>query len=216
MLLKESEVIKNMLIEKEGDKTKSPRSSPFHAWCLGLTFNPRHPIQHFWQKIIKRRVQLNWRFLTLQLFLFLYLHRKLDVFIADDVSLEYKSMSKCGLKVVGEPFAMSGTSISVKKGNPLFQQLNEALQAVRAEGLTDFIQTFWVKKYGSCTRETPPTQLKLEDLSGLFVQLTIAIVGCILGTIFHRTFYYFRKRWSYEADDLDDPSRFSQLETLVW
>lgn len=216
MLVKESEVIKNMLIEKEGDKTNSPRSSPFHAWCSGLTFNPRHPIQHIWQKIIKRRVQLNWRFLTLQLFLFLYLHRKLDVFIADDVSLEYKSMSKCGLKVVGEPFAMSGTSISVKKGNPLFHQLNEALQAVRAEGLTDFIQTFWVKKYGSCTRETPPTQLKLEDLSGLFLQLTIAIVGCILGTIFHRTFYYFRKRWSYEADDLDDPSRFSQLETLVW
>lgn len=145
----------------------------------------------------------------------MYLHRKLDVFIADDVSLEYKSMSKCGLKVVGEPFAMSGTSIAVKKGNPLFQQLNEALQTVRAEGLTDFIQTFWVKKYGSCTRETPPTQLKLEDLSGLFLQLTIAIVGCILGTIFHRTFYYFRKRWFYEADDLDDPSRFSQLETLV-
>ena len=140
----------------------------------------------------------------------------MDVFIADEVSLDYQSMNNCGLKVVGEPFAMSGTSIAVKKGNPLFKPLNEALQKVKASGLTDFIQRFWVKKYGSCTRDSPPAQLKLEDLSGLFLQLTIAMIGCILGTLCHSKFVTVRKRWAHKGDDFyNNVVTVSQLETLV-
>ena len=127
----------------------------------------------------------------------------------------------CQLKVVGEPFAMSGASIAVRKGNPLFIPLSEALQSLKAKGLTDYIQKFWVSKY-SCKRETPPAQLKVEDLSGLFLQLTIAMIACILGTLCHRTFLslYYRERWKFDENDCieeEDPrSRFAQTETLVW
>ena len=124
----------------------------------------------------------------------------------------------CELKVVGEPFAMSGASVAVKKGNPLFKPLSEALQRIKAKGLTDFIQRFWVTKY-SCKREIPPAQLKLEDLSGLFLQLTIAMVACIVGTACHWTFFYARERWTQnktdDSDDRDSRCRFSRLETLV-
>ena len=150
-----------------------------------------------------------------------FFNRKLDVFVADHVGLEYESMNDpyCQLKVVGEPFAMSGASIAVKKGNPLFIPLSEALQNIKAKGLTDYIQKFWVSKY-SCKRETPPAQLKVEDLSGLFLQLTIAMIACILGTLCHRKFLsmYHRERWkSDESEDIEeDPRcRFAQTETLV-
>ena len=49
----------------------------------------------------------------------------LDVFVADHMGLEYESRNDphCELRVVGEPFAMSGASIAVKKNNPLFFQV---------------------------------------------------------------------------------------------
>ena len=125
----------------------------------------------------------------------------------------------CQLKVVGEPFAMSGASIAVKKDNPLFIPLSEALQRIKAKGLTDYIQQFWVSKY-SCKRETPPTQLEVADLSGLFLQLTIAMVACILGTLCHRTFIflYDREKCKSDDEDIDEEDarcRFAHTETLV-
>ncbi|XP_068670177.1 glutamate receptor ionotropic, NMDA 1-like [Montipora capricornis] len=143
---------------------------------------------------------------------------KLDVFIADYVGLEYESVNDpyCELKVVGDPFAMSGASVAVKKGSQLFKPLSEALQKIKAKGLTDFIERFWVKKF-SCTRDIPPAQLKLEDLSGLFLQLTIAIVACIAGNVFHGIFLYARERWKQKkTEDREElRCRFSQAETLV-
>ena len=49
----------------------------------------------------------------------------LDIFVADHVGLVYESRNDphCELRVVGEPFAMSGASIAVKKNNPLFFQV---------------------------------------------------------------------------------------------
>ena len=122
----------------------------------------------------------------------------------------------CELKVVGDPFAMSGASVAVKKGSQLFKPLSEALQKIKAKGLTDFIERFWVKKF-SCTRDIPPAQLKLEDLSGLFLQLTIAIVACIAGNVFHGIFLYARERWKQKkTEDREElRCRFSQAETLV-
>ena len=141
------------------------------------------------------------------------------MFVADHVGLEYESMNDpyCQLKVVGEPFAMSGASIAVKKDNPLFIPLSEALQRIKAKGLTDYIQMFWVSKY-SCKRETPATQLKVEDLSGLFLQLTIAMIACILGTICHRTFLFFYNRKLNDNEDTDEEDPrcvFAHTETLV-
>ncbi len=144
------------------------------------------------------------------------------MFVADHVGLEYESMNDphCQLKVVGEPFAMSGASIAVKKDNPLFIPLSEALQRIKAKGLTDYIQMFWVSKY-SCKRETPATQLEVADLSGLFLQLTIAMIACMLGTLCHRTFIFFydRKRRKPNendyTDDEDPRCRFAHTETLV-
>lgn len=110
------------------------------------------------------------------------------MFIADQLSLAYESLNdpNCRLKVVGNPFAMSGAAIAVKKGSPWFAQFNEALQKLKSKGLTDFIQKFWVKKY-KCRHDKPPTQLKIQDLSGLFLQLAIAVIACFLSTILHRT-----------------------------
>ncbi|PFX22265.1 Glutamate receptor ionotropic, NMDA 1 [Stylophora pistillata] len=144
----------------------------------------------------------------------------LDVFVADHVGLEYESRNdpNCELRVVGEPFAMSGASIAVKKSNPLFIQVSEALQSIKARGLTDYIQEFWVSKY-KCPRETPPAQLKVEDLSGLFLQLTIAMIGCLLGTFCHRIFLQMREKWTSnsneDTDEQDVKQGFSQTETLV-
>ena len=122
----------------------------------------------------------------------------------------------CELRVVGDPFAMSGASVAVRKGSPLFKPLSEALNKVKAKDLTDYIEKFWVKKF-SCHSYIPPTQLKLEDLSGLFLQLTIAIVACIAGNLFHGTFLYVKERWKQKkAEDQEElKCRFSQAETLV-
>ena len=113
---------------------------------------------------------------------------------------------------------MSGASIAVKKNNPLFIQVSEALQKIKAKGLTDFIQEFWVSKY-KCPRETPPAQLKVEDLSGLFLQLTIAMIGCILGTLFQRIFLQMKEKWTRknneDVDEQDARQEFAQTETLV-
>lgn len=144
----------------------------------------------------------------------------LDVFVADHVGLEYESRNDlhCELRVVGEPFAMSGASIAVKKNNPLFIQVSEALQKIKAKGLTDFIQEFWVSKY-KCPRETPPAQLKVEDLSGLFLQLTIAMIGCILGTLCQRIFLQMKEKWTRKNNEdvyeQDARQEFAQTETLV-
>ncbi|KAK3749934.1 hypothetical protein QZH41_017384 [Actinostola sp. cb2023] len=112
---------------------------------------------------------------------------ELDVFIADHISLAYESLNDptCELKVVGDPFAMSGAAIAVKKGSPLFASFNDVLQRLKSKGLTDFIQKFWVTKY-KCFHEKPPSQLKIQDLSGLFLQLAIAVVACFLGTFLNR------------------------------
>ena len=52
------------------------------------------------------------------------MNRSLDVFVANHVGLEYESRNDphCELRVAGEPFAMSGASIAVKKNNPLFSK----------------------------------------------------------------------------------------------
>ena len=52
------------------------------------------------------------------------MNRSLDVFVANHVGLKYESSNDphCELRVVGEPFAMSGASIAVKKNNPLFSK----------------------------------------------------------------------------------------------
>lgn len=124
----------------------------------------------------------------------------------------------CQLKVVGEPFAMSGASVAAKKGSPYFKTFSDALQRIKADGLTDFIEKYWVNKF-SCTRVIPPVQLKLEDLSGLFLQLTIAIVACIVGTVCHGIFLYFREQWKQHKhngrDDEELRCGFTQGETLV-
>ena len=88
------------------------------------------------------------------------MNRSLGVFIVNHVGLEYESRNDphCDFRVVGEPFAMSAVSIAVEKNNPLFFQVSEALQMIKAKGLTDFIQEFWVSKY-KCPRETLPAQL---------------------------------------------------------
>ena len=54
----------------------------------------------------------------------IFFNRSLDVFVANHVGLEYESRNDphCELRVVGEPFAMSGASIAVKKNNPLFSK----------------------------------------------------------------------------------------------
>ena len=150
----------------------------------------------------------------------LFSHRDLDVFIADYVGLEYESVNDphCQLKVVGESFAMSGAAVAVNKGSPYFKTFSDALQRARAKGLTDFIENFWVKKF-SCTRDIPPAQLKLEDLSGLFLQLTIAMVACIVGTVCRGIFLYVKEQWKqHKHDGRDDEElrcRFTQVETLV-
>ena len=149
------------------------------------------------------------------------MNRSLDVFVADHVGLEYewRNDPHCDIRVVGEPIAMSGASIAVKKNNPLFIQVSEALQRMKAKGLTDFIQEFWASKY-KCPRETPPAQLKIEDLSGLFLQLTIAMIGCILGTLCHRIFLQMKEKWTRinneDVDEQDARQEFAQTETLVW
>lgn len=142
------------------------------------------------------------------------------MFIADHVGLEYESMNdpSCEIKVVGEAFAMSGASIAVKKGSKLFLPLSEALQSIKAKGLTDYIQKFWVSKY-KCKREIPAAQLKVEDLSGLFLQLTIAMLACILGTLCHRIFLQVKEKWTNnnneDIDEQDARCQFTQTETLV-
>ena len=77
-----------------------------------------------------------------------FMNRSLGVFVANHVGLECESRNDphCELRVVCEPFAMSAVSIAVKKNNPLFFQVSEALQMIKAKGLTDFIQEFWVSK----------------------------------------------------------------------
>ena len=79
---------------------------------------------------------------------------------------------------------MTGCSVAVKKGSPWLEKLSTEIGKLKAKGLTDFIQRFWVKKF-SCNRESPPVQLEMEDLSGLFLQLLIAILLCGLGVFFH-------------------------------
>ena len=58
-------------------------------------------------------------------FCLIFMNRSLDVFVADHVGLEYESRNDphCDFRVVGEPFAMSGASIAVKKNNLLFFQV---------------------------------------------------------------------------------------------
>ncbi|XP_031553344.1 glutamate receptor ionotropic, NMDA 1-like isoform X2 [Actinia tenebrosa] len=111
---------------------------------------------------------------------------ELDVLIADHISLQYESLNdpSCRLKVVGDPFAMSGAAIAVKKGSPWFPKFNAVLQKLKSKGLTDFIQKFWISKY-KCVNEKPPSQLKIQDLSGLFLQLAIAVIACSFGTFLH-------------------------------
>lgn len=121
----------------------------------------------------------------------LFYYRELDVLIADHISLQYESLNdpSCRLKVVGEPFAMSGAAIAVKKGSPWFPKFNVVLQKLKSKGLTDFIQKFWVSRY-KCINEKPPTQLKIQDLSGLFLQLAIAVMACSFGTFLHNVFFF--------------------------
>ncbi|EDO48986.1 predicted protein, partial [Nematostella vectensis] len=66
-------------------------------------------------------------------------------FLAESSTLVYESLNDldCELKVVGEPFAMSGASLAVKKGSPWFNALNDVLQQLKSKDLTDFIQKFW-------------------------------------------------------------------------
>lgn len=121
----------------------------------------------------------------------LLFYRELDVLIADHISLQYESLNdpSCRLKVVGDPFAMSGAAIAVKKGSPWFPKFNVVIQKLKSRGLTDFIQKFWVSKY-KCINEKPPTQLKIQDLSGLFLQLAIAVMACSFGTFLHNVFSF--------------------------
>ena len=89
---------------------------------------------------------------------------------------------------------------------------------IKAKGLTDFIQEFWVSKY-KCPRETLPVQLQVEDLSGFFLQLTIAMIGCILDTLCHRIFLQMKEKWTRknneDIDEQDAREEFAQTETLV-
>ena len=45
------------------------------------------------------------------------MNRSLDIFVADHVGLEYESRNDphCDIRVVGEPFAMSGASMLLKR-----------------------------------------------------------------------------------------------------
>ena len=75
------------------------------------------------------------------IFCLIFMNRSLDVFVADHVGMEYESRNDphCELRVVGEPFAKSEASTAVKKNNPLFIQVTEVLQRIKAKGPTYFI-----------------------------------------------------------------------------
>ena len=61
------------------------------------------------------------------------MNRSLDVFVANHVGLEYESRNDphCELRVVGEPLAMSGASIAVKKNNPLFSKYQKLFKLLK-------------------------------------------------------------------------------------
>lgn len=137
--------------------------------------------------------------------------------IADQANLEYEALRDpyCGLKVVGAPIGMSGASITVRKGSPWFTPIADALSKARAKGLTDYIHDFW---FGNriCQREVPPERLSFQDLSGLFLQLTIAIVACSLGSILHifirnSTFCNDKRRLELTQDN---PTTFEEVTML--
>ena len=142
--------------------------------------------------------------------------------IADSLALNYAALADpyCQLKVVGKPFAMSGPSFAAKKGSGRVELLLPALRSL-PEGLQTFIEKNWVTKY-SCQKQARPVQLPFKDLSGLFLQLLIAIALCILGTSLHVLWshskqtssdYGRQNRRGTDTEENQDLDGFDELET---
>ena len=66
-------------------------------------------------------------------FCLIFVNGSLDVFVADHMGLEYESRNDphCELRVVGEPFVMSGASVAVKKNNSLFSKYKRLLKELK-------------------------------------------------------------------------------------
>ena len=72
-------------------------------------------------------------------------------------------------------------------------------------------QNIRVSKY-KCPWETRPAQLKVKDLSGLFLQLTIEMIGCILDTLCHRIFLQMKQKWTRKNnEDVDEQDARQEL-----
>ena len=122
--------------------------------------------------------------LSAVLILFLFLSREISVYIDDQPYLEHmvSSQHDCSLRIVGEPFGISGYGLVLAKDSPWTQSFsNSILKLSDDNALSDLWNKWLVRK---CLKkedfETAPDRLSVYNYNGVFVFFAVGILISIL------------------------------------
>jgi len=121
---------------------------------------------------------------------FTFVFREISVYIDDQPYLEHmvSSQHNCSLRIVGEPFGISGYGLVLRKQSSWTQPLSNSIQQFSDNNVLADLWNKWLVR--KCLKkedfEKTPDRLSVYNYNGVFVLVAAGIVVSILFLSFER------------------------------
>ena len=147
---------------------------------------------------------------------FSFLFREFSVYIDDHPYLEHlvSSQHDCSLRIVGEPFAISGYGLVLGKNSSWTQAISNIILKFSDDNVLAALWSKWLVR--KCLRkedfESVPDRLSIENYNGVFVLVAAGILISVIVLYFERKVAYcqekrqnnFQEEFAKEDDNTDN------------
>ncbi|KAH8409836.1 hypothetical protein KR222_009343, partial [Zaprionus bogoriensis] len=129
-------------------------------------------------------------------------------FLMESTSIEYNTVRECNLKKIGEALDEKGYGIAMPKNWPYRDKFNNALLELQEQGVLARLKNKWWNEVGAgvCGAKSDsdgPSELKLENLSGIYAVLIVGSVLAFICSFLYWCLFVFRKAKFYEVPFCD-------------
>ena len=128
---------------------------------------------------------------------FILAFREISVYIDDQPYLEHmvSSQHNCSLRIVGEPFGISGYGLVIRKQSSWTQSFSNSIQQYSDSNVLADLWSKWLVR--KCLKkedfEKTPARLSVDNFNGVFVLVAAGIVVSILFLGFERMVASYRE-----------------------
>lgn len=143
--------------------------------------------------------------------------REISVYIDDRPYLEHmvSSQHNCSLRIVGEPFGISGYGLVLRKQSSWTQPFSNSIQQYSDNNVLADLWSKWLVR--KCLKkedfEKTPDRLSVDNYNGVFVLVAAGIVVSILFLAFERMVASYRANRKRHSQNLE--TRNGSNETIT-